>query len=96
MKWGVNYNNIDLFNTRLEVLHAFKQARNGPGETETDGYTFLNLAFTKDVVISKFPLTFFLRGNNLFNEKARESTSFIKDVAPLPGLNVSSGVQLRF
>jgi iron complex outermembrane receptor protein len=96
MKWGLNYSRPDLFTARAEVQQIFRQTRNAPDETEAPAYTFLNLTVSKDIKVSTLPVTMFLRGTNLLNDKAREQTSFIKDVAPLPGANVVAGVQIRF
>jgi iron complex outermembrane receptor protein len=39
---------------------------------------------------------FFLRATNLLDEEARISTSFKKDVAPLPGRGLSIGLRHEF
>lgn len=38
----------------------------------------------------------FLRGRNLLDDEARRATSFLKDVAPLPGVSVLAGLRLVF
>lgn len=96
LRVGANYSIANLFTSRLELQQVFKQSRTASDETDTDGYTFLNAMISRDITIDSTPFTVFLRGNNLLNEKAREHTSFIKDVAPLPGMNVTTGVQVRF
>jgi iron complex outermembrane recepter protein len=37
-----------------------------------------------------------LRGSNLTDEEARDHTSFLKDVAPLPGRDIRLSVRLGF
>lgn len=96
LKVGANYSIANNFSSRVEVQQIFRQGRNAPEESETGGFTLLNAIVTKDVKIDSFPVTIFVRGDNLLNEKAREHTSFIKDVAPLPGINVTSGLSFRF
>ena len=96
MKWGLNYSRPDLLTARAEVLQIFRQNHNATDETEAPAYTFLNLTVSKDIKISEMQMTMFLRGTNLLNDKGREQTSFIKDVAPLPGANVVAGLQFRF
>ena len=96
MKWGINYSDPTLVDARLEVQRVFSQERTQAEETTTSGYTLLNLTLSKDIPLEKVTLTAFIRGSNLLNEKARDATSFIKDVAPLPGANVTSGIQVRF
>ena len=96
VKAGINYSIADFLSTRLEAQHVFRQERNAPGETETPQYTLLNAYVTKPLSFQNYDLELFIRGTNLLNEKAREHTSFIKDIAPLPGANVLGGVQLKF
>lgn len=65
-------------------------------KTGTSGYNALsaNLAWTLYVNRTEFEL--FLKGENLTDETQRVHTSFLKDFAPRPGLNVSGGVRVRF
>jgi len=95
-RFGINYNNDSLFNSRLELQHVFDQKRNAVDETETDGYSMLNVYFSKPVVIQSYTAELFIRGTNLLDEKARDHTSFIKDVAPLPGTSFMGGMQVFF
>ena len=39
---------------------------------------------------------FFIRGENLLDEEIRYSTSFIKDEAPRPGINLALGSRIEF
>jgi iron complex outermembrane receptor protein len=83
------------FEARLEVLHAFEQDRTSPFELHTDAYTSLNAGlYTRAVG----PLTceVYVKGSNLLDEEIRLATSFLKDVAPLPGRSVSVGVVFSF
>ncbi len=41
-------------------------------------------------------ISFFVRVRNLTNEQARVSTSFLKNVAPLPGRDVRLEEELAF
>jgi iron complex outermembrane receptor protein len=45
---------------------------------------------------SGMELDLFVNGSNLRDEEARKHTSFVKDVAPLPGRNYAVGVRSRF
>jgi iron complex outermembrane receptor protein len=38
----------------------------------------------------------YLRAKNILNSEARPSTSFTKDIAPLPGRSLVAGVQALF
>ncbi len=80
-----------------EWRHAFAQNETAPNETETDGYNELNLDVSKRFELGKGQaLTLFARADNLLDETIRNSTSFLKDEAPLPGRNFSVGARFEF
>jgi iron complex outermembrane receptor protein len=80
----------------LGLQHAWRQNRTAPGETATAGYTLLSADVSYRVTLAQAGWDCFLRGSNLTNAEARLSTSFLKDVAPLPGRSVAIGVRLSF
>ena len=85
----------DSFNGKIEVRHVGKQDRVADYELPTDSYTLLNATLSwKPVSHSKFKL--FADAHNLTNATAREHTSFLKDVAPLPGRSLRVGAAYSF
>ena len=87
----------------LVELHANAQNRLAPGGLATaptsmpaDGYTMLNMWLTWNLKSGPVSWDLLLRGNNLNNTTARESTSFLKDIAPLPGAGISGGLRATF
>lgn len=72
------------------------QNRNAPGETDTDGYTLLSAYVSYRLVYGRVAYDLFARGSNLTNEAARMSTSFLKDIAPLPGRSLTAGLRASF
>jgi len=88
----VNYQ-ADTFAGELNISHYFDQTDVGQLETATDGYTMLDANFNyyldSDMVL-------FLKGQNLTNENARVHSSFLKNVAPLPGRGVTLGIRGYF
>ena len=66
-------------------------------ETATPGYTLVDahLAWHIDSRGGN-AWEVFLDGNNLLDEEARPHTSFLKDLAPLPGRGVEFGVRAFF
>ena len=76
------------FDLRGEVEIAAAQRRNAQLELPTDGYTLVNLAATWRPGGENHGLSVQLRADNVTNEEARLHTSFLKDVAPLPGRNI--------
>jgi iron complex outermembrane receptor protein len=68
-----------------------------PNELPTDGYTMLDLSFSYALPSTgPFSPLLFLRLSNLADETARDSVSFLAQIAPLPGRSVSGGVRVVF
>lgn len=80
----------------LEVAQLFRQERNNPAESETPGYTDLKARAAYEIIGGPLPVELFVRGENLLNAKERNHVSFLKDIAPLPGLTLISGLTTRF
>jgi iron complex outermembrane receptor protein len=81
----------------VSLLRALKQERLAAFEsTPTPAYTQLdaNLSYTQR--FNGTDLTWFIIGKNLLDEEIRISTSVLKDVAPLPGRNITVGVRAAF
>lgn len=78
-----------------EVRHVGEQDRLAEGELPTDGYTLVNLRGAVRPFHDR-DITLFAEAHNLTDEEAREHTSFLKDVAPLPGRNLRVGVTYAF
>ena len=79
-----------------EVQFVGAQNRTAPGETSTEGYQLISASLSYRLPIGNQSVTLFARGTNLTNEEARAHTSFLKEVAPLPGRNLNLGVRLSF
>jgi iron complex outermembrane receptor protein len=73
-----------------------EQTRTAPGETDTDGYTLLSAYLGYRLVRGPVVYDLFMRGANLTDEDARMHTSFLKEIAPLPGRSVTFGVRANF
>lgn len=79
-----------------EVRWADEQDRLAENETPSGSYTLVNAAASYRFLLGDTVLDVFLRGRNLTDEEARLHTSFLKDLAPLPGRDISLGVGLHF
>ena len=95
---GLDYN-FGQFGSRLDVLHGFGQNRTDTFETKTDGYTLVNALVS--VKLSKVfggvgNLEVFAKAKNLLNDEIRESTSVLKDIAPVGGRSLLVGVRGDF
>lgn len=90
----LSYEN-ELLETRLEVRRVGEQDRVVEFELPTDSYTMVNL-FGAVSLPQAEGVRLFAEASNLTDEEAREHTSFLKDLAPLPGRNLRVGVAYRF
>jgi iron complex outermembrane receptor protein len=84
------------FDARLEGQYASSQHRHAEYELPTDGYFLVNASLSYDLKIGGVNSTVFVKGTNLTNEEARQSTSFLKDIAPLAGRGVVAGLRCEF
>jgi iron complex outermembrane recepter protein len=81
----------------VEALRYADQDRVAANETPTDGYALLSADFRwLFATTGGMNLEVFVNGSNLTDEEARKHTSFVKDLAPLPGRNYAVGVRSRF
>ena len=81
----------------VSVVRATDQDETAELETETDGYTMVNIHAGYTVPLgNESSVTFFARGTNLADEEARRHTSFVKDLAPLPGISGLFGIRASY
>ncbi|HEY0159571.1 MAG TPA: TonB-dependent receptor [Thermoanaerobaculia bacterium] len=80
----------------VEVRHTFEQDDITAYETVTDGYTFVNAHIGYRFFVRNTVHDVLLRGNNLTDELARQHTSPLKELAPLPGRDVTLSYRLLF
>jgi iron complex outermembrane receptor protein len=92
---GLRYEN-GAWTAGVGLRHAFAQKRFTATETRTDGYTLFEASVGYAFTLGRTRCELFVRGTNLANTEARASTSFLKDIAPLPGRSVTVGVRVSF
>ena len=87
--------NIDADNwgLRTEVSHSTKQDKIAFGELPTNAYTLVNAFVTYNLSDT---LTLRLSALNLTDQEARQHTSFLQDVVPLPGRNFKLSLSAKF
>jgi len=73
-----------------------KQDKIAEYETETAGYTLFSASINYYLPTELVDFSVFLKGENLSDEEARVHSSFIKDVAPLPGRSLKVGIRGTF
>jgi iron complex outermembrane receptor protein len=78
----------------LDVIYHAEQ--DDISSFNTDDYTLVGADFLYRLDFDRAELELFVRGDNLLDEEARKSTSFIAAFAPLPGVNFTAGLRGRF
>jgi iron complex outermembrane receptor protein len=87
--------NSESLDLRTELEYAAKQTRVSENELPTDDYLLLNAYMTLRPFKDK-NLSLEVRGSNLTNAEARQHTSFLKELAPLPGRNIRVSLRAAF
>mgnify|MGYP002700774671 CR=1 FL=1 len=78
----------------LSVLDAAEQNRSGLNEEETDGYTRWDAGISATLSTAEGgEWLAFLRLKNITDEEIRNSTSFLRDIAPEAGRSIEVGVR---
>ncbi len=86
---------LNEFKLRGEVEYADSQNNIAAEELPTDSYTLANAFLTWDPS-TKHDVKFKISVLNLFDDDARQHSSFLKDLVPLPGRNVRFSVATKF
>ncbi len=76
----------------LDFQHVLAQTKTAQNETNTSGFDMLDLGVVRSFKWQGEKLSVFVRGKNLFDERARNHVSFVKDTAALPGRSMVVGV----
>lgn len=92
---GLNLDN-DTWALRAELDWAASQNRTAEVELPTDGFVLVNLFATYNFDLAEQDFSFKVSANNLLDDEARQHTSFLKDVLPLPGRNFKFSLAVDF
>lgn len=84
------------FNFRAELDYAAEQNKVETFEIPTDDYALVNLFATWRAPTGSQDVRLSLSVLNLLDDDARQHTSFLKDVVPLPGRNVRFSIASSF
>ncbi|MBT5904011.1 MAG: TonB-dependent receptor [Opitutaceae bacterium] len=79
-----------------EIVFAEGADRLAPGELRTNAYELWSAYAGYRFIAGKTTWDLMLRGSNLTDSEARLHTSFLKDVAPLPGRKITASVRMSF
>ena len=78
----------------VEAIAHEKQSKTAENELPTDSYTLVNAEFSYS--LDDEGLFLFLRGRNLGDEDARQHSSPLKDLVPMPGRSLHAGIRFEF
>jgi iron complex outermembrane receptor protein len=92
---GVDWH-LGNFRANLVYYRVFEQDDVSEFETPTDGYNMLTANAAYLIRSGTTEIELFVKGANLLDETQRVHTSFLKDDAPLPGVNFTGGLRVRF
>ncbi|MBL4821961.1 MAG: TonB-dependent receptor [Colwellia sp.] len=87
------------FDSEISANHYFKQNDFALLETSTPAYSLIdfNVNYYLDgMSFRDSDMVLYIKGNNLTDEVAYVHSSFLKDIAPLPGRNFSIGIRGSF
>jgi iron complex outermembrane receptor protein len=84
------------WNAGLKLTEAKKQNHAGDAEEDTDGYTRLDGHVHYHIDTASGQWLVFLKANNLLDEEIRNSTSFLREIAPEPAMSLELGVRMSF
>ncbi|PHR62779.1 MAG: hypothetical protein COA47_02555 [Robiginitomaculum sp.] len=92
---GVEADN-GIWSLRTELFMAATQNALARNETRTAGYVMANAFVAVRPFRSNDAIQFRASVSNIFDATARQHTSFLKDVVPLPGRNVRVSLDVEF
>ena len=90
---GLHYTRQE-FEVSVESMFVAKQDDVAVNELPTNGYSLLSA--DASYRFDSTDLLLFIRGTNLLDEEARQHTSPLKDLAPLPGRSFHAGLRWDF
>jgi len=92
---GLHYD-LGKWHLGTQLFYYEKQDKIAANELPTDGYTMLDADTSYRLPLATSTVFVFLKGTNLLDEDARQHSSPLKDIAPLPGRSFHVGVRAEF
>ncbi len=85
------------WNSNLRLTRAEEQTAAGANEADTPGYVLLNFATHYHIEnIKGADVLAYAKGNNLLDEEIRNSTSFLRNFSPEPGIGAEVGIRINY
>jgi outer membrane receptor protein involved in Fe transport len=92
---GVQFEQVNWL-AKLTFKHVAKARNPAPQEEATPGYNWLSIYLQSRWRIADQELKLWLKGENLLDASAQNHLSVLKETAPLPGRQVTAGIDWRF
>jgi len=86
----------DRYHLGLEAFYHDTQDRLAANELPTESYTLVEANASYRLPVGGSSVFLFLKGTNLLDEDARQHTSPLKDIVPLPGRSWHFGARAEF
>jgi iron complex outermembrane recepter protein len=85
------------WSSNLRLTRAEEEENPGINEANTPGYSLLNLNTHYHIEnFQKADMLVYAKGNNLLNEDIRNSTSFLRNFSPEPGIGAEIGIRIKY
>jgi iron complex outermembrane receptor protein len=92
---GLHYDSGD-WHLGTEAFYYDQQDKVAANEFPSDSFTLVDADASYRLKLGDSKVLLFLRGSNLLDEDARQHTSPLKDIAPLPGRSMHLGARAEF
>ena len=98
LRWGFQLDHsLGNWNSNLRLTRAEEQTAAGANEADTPDYVLLNLATHYHIDnIKGMDVLAYAKGNNLLDESIRNSTSFLRNFSPEPGIGAEVGIRINY
>lgn len=97
LSYGIALNyQMQQWNAGLRLTEAEEQNRAGNFEEDTDGFTQLDGHVHYHFDTANGNWLIFLKANNLLDQEIRNSTSFLREIAPEPAQSLELGIRMSF
>lgn len=89
---GISFKKIEFIAAFDRYLKQRFLGKNINPEPPLPAYSLLSARVAYNMIFKRYKIEYFASGNNLLNVEARPQNSFLKYLAPLPGINISFGL----
>jgi len=93
---GIEYKKSELSITFDRYLEQRYLGKNINPEPPMPAYSLLAARLSHLFIFKNYRIEYFAAGTNLLNVEARPQNSFLKYLAPLPGINIALGLTVNF